>query len=46
MQDLMVSPSIDEYLVSPEELGRAKRLEDAQGRYLEFVKTAFPKGRV
>lgn len=45
MQDLMVSPSIDSYLVSPEELGRAKRLEDAQGRYLEFVKTAFPKGK-
>ncbi len=26
------------------ELGRAKRLEDAGGRYIEFVKQSFPKG--
>ena len=26
------------------ELGRAKRLEDAGGRYIEFVKRSFPKG--
>jgi phosphoglucosamine mutase len=28
----------------PAELGRAKRLEDAGGRYIEFVKQSFPKG--
>jgi phosphoglucosamine mutase len=28
----------------PTELGRAKRLEDAGGRYIEFVKQSFPKG--
>ena len=27
------------------DLGRAKRLDDAEGRYIEFVKNAFPKGR-
>ncbi len=27
----------------PELLGRASRLEDAQGRYIEFVKTTFPR---
>ncbi|RZO37098.1 MAG: phosphoglucosamine mutase [Rhodospirillaceae bacterium] len=26
-------------------LGRAKRLDDAEGRYIEFVKNTFPKGR-
>ncbi len=26
------------------ELGRARRLEDARGRYIEFVKSTFPKG--
>jgi len=26
------------------ELGRAKRLDDAGGRYIEFVKNSFPKG--
>jgi phosphoglucosamine mutase len=28
----------------PAELGRAKRLDDAAGRYIEFVKLSFPKG--
>src|ERR1700749_2345859 len=28
----------------PGELGRAKRLEDAGGRYIEFVKQSFPRG--
>jgi phosphoglucosamine mutase len=31
-------------LVQPSELGRARRLEDAQGRYIEIVKSSFPKG--
>src|SRR5258708_1901013 len=30
--------------VPPRELGRAKRLDDAGGRYIEFVKGSFPKG--
>src|SRR5579862_2674642 len=29
---------------TPAELGRAKRLDDAGGRYIEFVKQSFPKG--
>src|SRR5204862_6001826 len=29
----------------PAELGRVKRLEDAGGRYIEFVKQSFPRGR-
>ena len=31
-------------LASPERLGRALRLDDAQGRYIEFVKQTFPRG--
>ena len=30
---------------SPSELGRVKRLDDAGGRYIEFVKQSFPRGR-
>ena len=30
-------------LIQPEKLGKAYRLEDAQGRYIEFVKNTFPK---
>lgn len=28
---------------SPDQLGRAKRLDDAPGRYIEFAKSTFPK---
>ena len=31
-------------LAPPHRLGRARRLDDAQGRYTEFVKQTFPKG--
>jgi phosphoglucosamine mutase len=31
-------------LAAPDRLGRAMRLEDARGRYIEFVKNTFPKG--
>jgi phosphoglucosamine mutase len=31
-------------LAQSESLGRARRLEDARGRYIEFVKNSFPKG--
>lgn len=30
-------------LSEPEKIGRAKRLDDAPGRYIEFVKSTFPK---
>jgi phosphoglucosamine mutase len=29
---------------TPQALGRARRLDDAGGRYIEFVKNSFPKG--
>lgn len=32
-----------EALAAPDKLGRAKRLDDAQGRYIEFAKSTFPK---
>jgi len=32
-------------LAPPAELGRVKRLDDAQGRYIEFVKATFPNER-
>lgn len=31
-------------LASASRLGRARRLDDAEGRYVEFVKATFPKG--
>lgn len=35
---------ISKALVGSRGLGRAKRLEDAEGRYIEFAKNTFPRG--
>lgn len=35
---------VEDSLVSPLELGRARRLDDAPGRYIEYVKSTLPKG--
>jgi phosphoglucosamine mutase len=45
--EAMIEQRIDNgplHRAAPAELGRAKRLEDAGGRYIEFVKQSFPKG--
>ncbi|MBC7132041.1 MAG: phosphoglucosamine mutase [Roseovarius sp.] len=31
--------------VAPGNIGRARRIEDARGRYVEYAKTTFPRGR-
>ncbi|MEM5515848.1 phosphoglucosamine mutase [Henriciella sp. AS95] len=36
--------ALDDKLASPEELGRARRVDDAQARYVEIVKATFPRG--
>lgn len=35
---------LSDHLAAPADLGRAKRLDDVHGRYIEFVKHTFPKG--
>jgi len=42
--ELEIEEAIDQPMecVSPEKMGRAKRLEHAQGRYIEFCKGTFP----
>lgn len=35
--------NLESYLVKPDNLGRARRLDDVQGRYIEYVKLGFPK---
>ncbi len=41
----MIDGDISPYLAAPEKLGKAKRIEDARGRYMEFVKNSFPKDK-
>jgi phosphoglucosamine mutase len=42
--ELAIEAAIDEPMqcVSPDKLGRARRIDDAQGRYIEFCKSTFP----
>ncbi len=35
---------LEKELAAPGKLGRARRLDDAQGRYTEYVKQTFPRG--
>jgi len=44
IEALMNSSNLEEKRAPSEKLGRAKRLDDAPGRYIEFVKNSFPKG--
>jgi phosphoglucosamine mutase len=39
----LMGSSLDEHLCPPEKLGRARRIDDAQARYVEIVKATFPK---
>lgn len=40
----LIAETHSHMLAPPDKLGRAKRLEDAEGRYIEFAKNTFPKG--
>jgi phosphoglucosamine mutase len=41
--DRRVQQAVPATLAKPEHLGRAKRIDDAQARYIEFAKRTFPK---
>lgn len=41
----LIEGDITPYLAKSENFGRVKRLEDAHGRYIEFVKNSFPKDK-
>ncbi|MFO1018899.1 MAG: phosphoglucosamine mutase [Hyphomonadaceae bacterium] len=40
----LMDSKLDEHLVDPTKLGRTRRIDDAQARYVEIVKATFPKG--
>ncbi|MFQ5786333.1 MAG: phosphoglucosamine mutase, partial [Alphaproteobacteria bacterium] len=41
--ETLMEADLSDQLAAPEALGRAKRLDDAEGRYIEFVKRTFPR---
>jgi phosphoglucosamine mutase len=44
IEDLVFSGQIEHVRPTAEEIGKAFRIDDALGRYVEFAKAAFPKG--
>ena len=40
----LMANGLGDALAQPAHLGRARRLEDVQGRYIEFAKNTFPRG--
>ncbi len=42
--EALMAGDLSAQLVAPSRLGRASRLDDAPGRYIEAVKASFPKG--
>jgi phosphoglucosamine mutase len=41
--EALLTNGLEDGLVPPEHIGRARRVDDAQARYIEFVKRTFPK---
>jgi phosphoglucosamine mutase len=41
--EAMMDEGLDEGLAAPRELGRVKRIDDAQARYVEIIKATFPR---
>jgi phosphoglucosamine mutase len=44
IEDLVFSGGIENISPSAEEIGKAVRIDDALGRYIEFAKSGFPRG--
>jgi phosphoglucosamine mutase len=43
IEQLVLSDDISSHLVPPDEVGPARRIDDAAGRYVVFLKNTFPK---
>lgn len=44
IEELIFNEGIDSVRVAPREIGKAYRISDAVGRYIEFAKNSLPKG--
>lgn len=44
IEDLVISGRIDDFRPTAAAIGKAFRIDDAEGRYIEFVKQSLPKG--
>jgi len=45
MEEMILNDNFEKKLPQDNEVGKNKRIQDADGRYIEFVKATFPKGK-
>ena len=45
IEEWIDNPALMENLPAPDKVGRASRLDDSMGRYIEYVKSSFPRGQ-
>lgn len=45
IEEWIDNPALGENLPAPDQVGRASRLDDALGRYIEYVKSSVPRGQ-
>ncbi len=43
IEELILNQQLKDHLPSPQDLGKAYRIDDAEGRYIVFLKNTFPK---
>lgn len=45
IEERIFGKQLKNLLSTPDHVGKAKRIDDASGRYIEFIKASFPKGK-
>lgn len=43
--EAMIDQDMDKFLPAPDNIGKATQMDDASGRYIEYIKRSFPKGQ-
>ena len=43
--EAMIDQDMEQYLPGPDNIGKARQMDDAAGRYIEYIKRSFPKDR-
>jgi len=44
IEDIVLNETFCSHTIKPGDIGKAYRVDDAAGRYIEFIKNSFPKG--
>ncbi len=43
--ETMIDQDMEQFLPAPDHIGKARQMDDSAGRYIEYIKRSFPKGK-